>query len=200
MKARALMVDVDGVVVNHPHPEGWAVDLRAACGISREELQACFFRPHWDDVVHGRAPLRARLADALAQAAPHVSADRLIAYWFANDAHVDHDLLAQLGEVRRQGLQVHLATVQEHERAAYLWDVLSFRDHCDGMHYAADLGCSKPAPEFFAAVEARSGFSPEEILFIDDKPDNVEAARQRGWNAAVWTRGARLRDLFEALR
>lgn len=198
MTPKALMVDVDGVLVNHPHPEGWSANLERDLGISPERLQADFFKPHFDDVVNGRARLRDRLAGVLSEIAPHLTCDDLIAYWFEQDAHIDVDLLRQLDEVRVRGIQVHLATVQEHERATYLWDVLGFREHCDGMHYA-DLGCSKPAPAFFAAVEARSGFSPSEILFIDDRLPNIDAARQRGWGAALWTKGDRVQELFPAL-
>lgn len=200
MSAKALMVDVDGVLVNPPHPEGWAVNLQRDLGISKQQLQERFFRPYFDDVVHGRTALRDQLAPVLAELAPHLTCDELISYWFEQDSNLDHDLLRQLDDLRASGLEIHLATVQEHERAAYLWDVLELSQHCDGIHYAAALGCSKPAPEFFSAVENRSGFAPSEILFVDDRFANVKAARLCGWEAAVWTRGARLKALFPALK
>lgn len=196
---RALMVDVDGVLLVHPHPGGWAANLERDLGLSRDALEKRFFAPNFADIVHGRAALRDRLAPALEEIAPHLSCDALIDYWFRNDAHVDADLVAQLAAVRARGVEVHLATVQEHERAAYIWDVLGFRDRCDGMHYAAALGAAKPAAAFYEAVERRSGFAPAEILFIDDKAANVEAARARGWTAEVWRRGDRLTVLFPQL-
>jgi putative hydrolase of the HAD superfamily len=58
---RALMVDVDGVVIT-PRPGGWAATLERDLGLSSEILQAEFFRPHWDDVALGRADLHDRLA------------------------------------------------------------------------------------------------------------------------------------------
>jgi putative hydrolase of the HAD superfamily len=112
------------------------------------------------------------------------------------NAHLDHDLLDQLADVRGRGIALHLATVQEHRRADYLWRTLGLRDRFDAMHYAADLGWAKPAQEFFAAVEARTGFEPTELFFIDDKPDNIEAARSRGWRGTVWTGRRRLADLM----
>lgn len=119
-------------------------------------------------------------------------------YWFANDAHVDHRLLADLDALRSEGLEVHLATVQEHERAAYLWDRLDFRSRCDGLHYSAALGCSKPAAAFYRAVEQQTALAPDAIFFIDDKAANVEAARACGWTAAVWTGKESLRALMRA--
>lgn len=192
------MVDVDGVVVVHPDPGGWSTHLERDLGLKIEDLQAKFFAPNFDDIVRGRVPMRERLGPVLAEIAPHLTCDELCEYWFSNDAHLDHDLLGQLAEYRGQGIALHLATVQEHERAAYLWNVLGLKDHFDAIHYAADLGHAKPAPEFYAAIEARTGYAPAELFFIDDKAANVEAAQARGWRAALWTGRERLAELVAA--
>jgi putative hydrolase of the HAD superfamily len=186
MRFKALMVDVDGVVIAHPHPQGWAAHLERDLGLSQARLQSAFFAPHWPDIILGRAGLRERLAPVLAEIAPGLGVDRLIAYWFANDAHLDHGLLAQLASIRAGGVELHLATVQEHERARYIWDELALKQHFDGMHYAAELGWAKPTAPFFRAAATRSGFMPDEIFFIDDKQANVDAARREGWSAAIW--------------
>ncbi len=186
MRFKALMVDVDGVVIVHPDPQGWSAHLKRDLGLSPALLQSAFFAPHWPDVILGRAGLRERLAPVLAEVAPELDADRLIRYWFENDAHLDRSLLAQLAPIRAGGVKLHLATVQEHERARYIWDELALKRHFDGMHYAAELGFAKPEAEFFRAAAARSGFAPGEIFFIDDKQANVDAARGEGWSAALW--------------
>ncbi|MDM4018077.1 HAD family hydrolase [Roseiconus lacunae] len=45
------------------------------------------------------------------------------------------------------------------------------------------VGAMKPAAAIYEAAEIQSGVAAEQILFIDDKPDNVLAAVNRGWNA-----------------
>jgi putative hydrolase of the HAD superfamily len=190
------MVDVDGVVVVHPDPRGWSAELERDLGLSAARLQEAFFKPHFGDIVHGRAELFERLGPVLAEIAPHLSAETLVSYWFEHDAHLDHDLLDQLAEVRNRGIQLHLATVQEHRRADYLWRTLGFQHRFDAIHYAADIGWAKPASEFFANIEARTGFRGGELFFIDDRLENVEAARALGWRAAVWTGEHRLADLM----
>ena len=199
MKPAVLMVDVDGVVVRHADPSGWSARIEEDLGIPRLALQARFFKSCWDDVVHGRAALRDRLAPALAEIAPHVSCDQLIRYWFEGDAHLDEPLLLQLAHVRASGVPLHLATVQEHERASYLWNTLRLRDLFDDMHYAAQLGVSKPSQDFYAAVEQRVVLPASAIAFIDDNEKNVEAAHARGWKAALWTPGATLSMLIPEL-
>ncbi|MFL5298184.1 MAG: HAD-IA family hydrolase [Phenylobacterium sp.] len=189
------MVDVDGVVVASP-PGGWAATMEADLGLPVAVLQEHFFARHWDDVALGRAGLHERLAPVLERHAPHLSCERLTAYWFAKDANLDHQLLADLAALRATGVELHLATVQEHLRADYLWTTLAFRDRFDAMHYAADLGAKKPDPAFFARIAERTGFRPAEMTLLDDRPDNVEAARAAGWGGLHWTGRERLADLL----
>ena len=191
------MVDVDGVLIV-PRPGGWASEMERDLGLSRADLDAHFFQPHWNDVVLGRAGLHEQLGPVLARLAPHLTSHQLAAYWFERDAQLDQVLLADLAGLRASGLQVHLATVQEHERAAWLWNELGFRDRFDAMHYAADLGFKKSDPGFYAAVEARTGFAPAELLLLDDTASNVEAAQAAGWLGVHWTGRERLAEVLRA--
>lgn len=186
MPPRVLMVDVDGVLVHAQRGAHWSDSLEADLGLSREMLDQAFFTPHWKDVMLGRADLHARLTPVLAEIAPHLSAQRLVDYWFAADARLDQTLLADLAILRAQGLILHLATVQEHHRARYLWETLGLKRGFDAMHYAAELGCAKPDPAFYQAIEARTGYRPEDLALLDDRPANVEAARARGWGGILW--------------
>lgn len=199
MPVRALMVDVDGVLLVHPHPAGWSANLERDLGLSVQILQDEFFTPHFGEIVHGRVALRERLEPVLARISPHLSADVLLSYWFEQDFHPDEHLLADLAQVRARGVEVHLATVQEHERANYLWSAMRWSERFDAIHYAADLGWAKPAQEFFRTIEARTGLAASEIAFIDDKPANVEAARACGWRAEIWTGRDILWDLMPDL-
>lgn len=200
MQRKAIMVDVDGVLITHPDPRGWSANLQRDLGISAAQLQSAFFDVHWEDVVHGRAALRERLRPVLAELSPSVTVDDLLDYWFGNDAHINHALLSELGECRSGGFEVHLATVQEHERADYLWNRLDLRRRFDGIHYAAALGAAKPAPAFYRQVELATGLTGDAIFFIDDKLANVAAARACGWAAEVWTGEQTLRMLMHAHR
>lgn len=53
----------------------------------------------------------------------------------------------------------------------------------DPLLFSFQFGHVKPEPELYEAVRDRLGVPPEEILFVDDNPANVAAARASGWDA-----------------
>ncbi len=132
----------------------------------------------------------------LSEIAPHLTSQQVAVYWFAKDAQLDEVLLEDLAQLRGAGPALHLATVQEHHRARYLWETLGFRDSFDAMHYAADIGSAKPDRAFFEEVARRTGFAPGEMLLVDDRMSNVEGARAAGWRAAFWDGKRRLADVL----
>ncbi|HWA60696.1 MAG TPA: HAD-IA family hydrolase [Caulobacteraceae bacterium] len=193
---KALMVDVDGVVVRRPDGRRWDADMLADLGVDPGALQAAFFQPHFKTIVLGQAPIEPRLEGVLAAIAPHVATEAMLAYWFEKDAHLDHVLLDDLAALRASGVALHLATVQEHRRAAWLWETLGLKDRFDGLHHSAAVGHAKPDLAYYRAVEARTGFAPADLVLIDDSARNVEAARAAGWGAAFWSGEERLETVL----
>ena len=61
-----------------------------------------------------------------------------------------------------------------------------------------EVGAMKPDPEIYEAAERAAGVAPEEILFLDDRPENVAAARQRGWRAVTCFGGEEAADAIRA--
>ena len=61
-----------------------------------------------------------------------------------------------------------------------------------------EIGDSKPSLSSFARVAAMAGVEPGRCLFIDDRLDNVEAARRAGFQAEVFTSQAALESLLRA--
>ena len=187
-QAKVLMMDVDGVLVSGRPSDGRHLfaELEKDLGLSPDKLRETFFAPFWESIVTGREGLTERLVPVLREMAPKVSAERLIAYWFENDSRVDESVLAAVGLYRRRGVQVFLATNQEHMRADYLMQSVGLGKHVDGIIYSAALGHRKPSPEFFDLAAAVAGAEPEHLVLVDDTLANVEAARRRGWAAVHW--------------
>ena len=52
--------------------------------------------------------------------------------------------------------------------------------------FSAEVALAKPDPEIYAHADSVYGTGPGDVVFFDDKPENVEAARAHGWDAHVW--------------
>lgn len=53
--------------------------------------------------------------------------------------------------------------------------------------FSCDLARMKPEADVYAEVERRTGRRPQDLVFFDDRPPNVEGAARRGWQAHLWT-------------
>ena len=195
------MVDVDGVLVCGRPSDGkpWAASIEADLGLTREQLQREFFKPHWSKIVIGQGGLREHLEPVLARIAPGVSYEKFVSYWFENDARLNIALLEEIQRRRASGTKIYLATNQEHLRAAYLMAAVGLQHHCDGIFYSAALGCRKPDLAFFDRAAELSGFAPEQLVLIDDTAQNVVAARKAGWNAVMWEQESSLSSALEGI-
>lgn len=64
---------------------------------------------------------------------------------------------------------------------------LGLRGFFDAL-ISAQLGRCKPDPAIYLAACARLGMAPQELLFVDDVPDNVIAAQALGFAGLVMAR------------
>jgi HAD superfamily hydrolase (TIGR01509 family) len=53
----------------------------------------------------------------------------------------------------------------------------------DATILSYQVGAMKPSPEIYEVAETAAGVPPNQILFIDDKQENVDAAIGRGWHS-----------------
>ena len=60
-------------------------------------------------------------------------------------------------------------------------------DHFEDIIVSGVEKVAKPDPRIYQIVEQRSGRGPEALFFTDDNPDNIAAARARGWDAHLFT-------------
>jgi putative hydrolase of the HAD superfamily len=178
-----VLFDLDGVLARYDHGSRLQV-LAQRCGVRVEEVARALF----DSGLERDADLG--LHDAEGQVAEF--ARRL-------GATVS---LADCVDARRAAMQADPAMLElarglaRHVQVAILSNNnLLLRDHLPAIcpplfplfearvFCSAQFGLAKPDPAIFHACLARLGASPGEALFIDDKPENAEGARQAGLRA-----------------
>jgi 2-haloacid dehalogenase len=89
--------------------------------------------------------------------------------------------IALLRALRRKGVPVFALTnfgSQSYEEARTRLD---FLNEFDREYVSGRMLVSKPDPEIYRQVELDCGFAPDQLLFTDDRPENIAAAADRGW-------------------
>ncbi|MEL7103212.1 MAG: HAD-IA family hydrolase [Pseudomonadota bacterium] len=186
MSQRVIAWDFDGVL-NRNIVDGrliWKTNFSNDLGVSEDEFSNYMFRSgRFDDVLIGRRDVRDLVSDWLSQSTCQHSVDQILDYWFSNDALPDERTLEILNHASANGFQNVLATNNETRRVAYIENDMGFANKVDHVFAAGRMGCKKPDPAFFENIEHTLQVAAEEILLIDDKAANVEAAKALGWSA-----------------
>ena len=60
-------------------------------------------------------------------------------------------------------------------------------DRFDAAVFSNEEGVKKPDPRAFELALERMGLAPEEVLFVDDNPDNIAAAERLGFKTHLFT-------------
>ena len=185
-----LVLDIDGVVslAQPGSAQSWSATLKADWGFDQEEIARDFFRLEFMEVLRGRLDLYVALQAYLQTRGLADRLDEFIAYWFEKDCVIDRGVLAQADAWRaRTGGRCFAASNQEHHRIAYLRDHAGLGAHFDEIVYSAALGVCKPDRVFYTSAQARMGVPvAQSILFVDDRAENVDAARAAGWRAMLY--------------
>ena len=61
-----------------------------------------------------------------------------------------------------------------------------FADAADVIVYSHEVGVGKPDPRVYRLTAERLGAAPADIVFLDDVPACVEAARAAGWQGVLY--------------
>ena len=81
-----------------------------------------------------------------------------------------------------------------------LVDMWQIADAFEHIYISAEMGLAKPDPKIYQAVVADLQKDPSEIVFVDDFIENVQAAREAGWQAVHFhSRESALAELAEYL-
>ncbi|MDP7150478.1 MAG: HAD-IA family hydrolase, partial [Paracoccaceae bacterium] len=56
----------------------------------------------------------------------------------------------------------------------------------DRRYISGHMGVIKPDPRIYEMLEADCGIAPQALLFADDRQDNIDMARSRGWQVHLF--------------
>jgi len=181
---KAILFDADGMLIN---TESFSVQYSRDFKVSQEKILP-FFQNEFQLCLIGEADLKKVIKPYLALWQWNKSVDDFLQYWFKSEHRIDDRIVNVIHELRQKDIRCYLATNQEKYRTQYMRDEMGFAHVFDGIFSSAEAGSKKPSTEFFDYVfEMLPGLNKKDIVFWDDKEENVIAARDYGFQAEQYT-------------
>lgn len=194
----AVVIDLDGVI-RHWDPT-YAAEVDGRLGLPVGTLESVGLEPERLDRVHdGRLPFEAwcaEIGEVIAGAHP-VNATEVADAWAMATWQIDLAVVEMIQAVREVVPVALLSNASSHLLTDL--DLCGLGDAFDLVVGSADIGAAKPDPTAFAAATDGLGVPGERSLFIDDRQQNVDAARAVGMRAERFTGADELRDVLVGL-
>ena len=206
MPIRAVMFDIGGILEVIPGGGDPAIrfpaldeEWNARLGLPAGHLTRCY-EAIAADGAFGRCTYeewcaRLRAATGMNQAD---FAEYMTAFWDIYMGNPNDELIAYLRALRPRYRTAILTNsfvgAREHEEARY-----GFTSLVDVAIYSHEEGVHKPDPRIYEFATERLGVAPAEIVFLDDVPANIDAARAFGIQGVLFTGTAQAIADIEAL-
>ena len=88
-------------------------------------------------------------------------------------------------ELRRRGFKTFIFSNTNDLATEHIRRKFPFFSNFDGYILSYQVGGMKPQPEIYAAMENLSGRRGADLIYLDDRLENVQAGAARGWRAIV---------------
>jgi putative hydrolase of the HAD superfamily len=181
---KAIVFDADGMIIRG---ERFSTRFSRQFNVPIEKINP-FFEKEFQDCLVGKRDLVEALSPYLERWNWKKGIDELIHFWFAESYKVDEEMLRVVEKVKESGIVCILATNQEKRRVSYMKNEMGLAYIFDHIIASSDVGHRKNSPSFFRAMLERvRGILPHEMLFFDDRQENVEAAKRFGFEAHLFT-------------
>jgi putative hydrolase of the HAD superfamily len=187
MPIRAVIFDFGGVLCFHPSQE-LITSAAGHCGVERDK----FLRAMWKNrlAYDGGQDAREYWRGVAEQAGAFFD-DALIAQMIERDVEFwtqyDHRVFTWIDDLRAHGFRTGLLSNLPRPHGDRLHQVDGFLRHFDHATFSYKLGLVKPQREIYDDAVRGIGVEPQEALFLDDRSENIEGARQAGLHAELFT-------------
>ncbi|PIQ25248.1 MAG: hypothetical protein COW63_19130 [Bacteroidetes bacterium CG18_big_fil_WC_8_21_14_2_50_41_14] len=149
--------------------------------------------------IHTPEVFRTKLRDFLQVDATDQQLDEA---WNALLFDIPSERIAVIEQVKKHYLTLLLSNSNEIHYDLFVRDLqlrFGYREFDELFHkayFSFDLHLSKPNPEVYEFVINQHDLDPGKTLFIDDREDNIEVAKQLGFKTYLLQKPERVRDLF----
>lgn len=108
------------------------------------------------------------------------------------------EMTALHASLRQRGLPTYIFSNTNDLAIEHIRRVFPFFRNFDGYILSYEVGAMKPSPLIYEELERLSGKKGSEILYLDDRQENIDAGAARGWQTILQTTPAHSRSVVEA--
>jgi putative hydrolase of the HAD superfamily len=193
---KAILLDCDGPVIKRDkYFSQRLLDLGIKLDVNKIQD---FFHKEFLLCETGKADLKQELAKRIKEWGWEKSLDELLDFWFSGEAVTDPKMIESIESLRQQGIMCYLITDQEKYRTEYLREIVGLKQHFDGIYSSCDVGYLKREKEYWEKVyQSLLQYPKREILAWDDDQRSIDAARQFGFKAGLYTNFENYRQLMQ---
>jgi putative hydrolase of the HAD superfamily len=109
------------------------------------------------------------------------------------------EMVEILHEVRRKGYKVYILSNMPREMHQELLQLHDFFKYFDGQLYSYEAGAIKPQPQIYEILLSNYKLRGHESLFIDDREENIRAAKAFGIEGIVCQNPSQVRSELQLL-
>ncbi len=185
MSVKAVVFDIGNVLIEWNPERFFDAQIGAA---RRAEMFAAVDLHAMNERVDLGEPFRPQVM-ALAEAHPDWASE--IALWHDRWLEMASPAIPRsvrlLRALRARGVPVFALSNFGVETFAIAEAHYPFFAEFDARFVSGHLRMAKPEAPIYAALERETGMAPENLLFTDDRADNIAAAQARGWQVHHFT-------------
>ena len=116
-----------------------------------------------------------------------------------NDVFFEIPAMVKLhSELRGRGMATYILS-NTNDLAIEHVNHMPFYRNFDGYVYSYEVGAMKPDARIYEALEKMCGRQGGDIIYLDDREENINGAEQRGWQAYLHETPEKTRAMFEQI-
>jgi len=101
--------------------------------------------------------------------------------------------------LRRKGIPTYIFSNTNDLAIEHIRRAFPFFANFDGYILSYEIGAMKPAAKIYEELEKMSGKRGAEIVYLDDRQENIDAGASRGWQTILQTEPAKSQAALETL-
>jgi HAD superfamily hydrolase (TIGR01509 family) len=184
MIPKAVIFDLGKVLVDFDYSIA-ARKIAARSRITAQEAQeALDHSPLLFDYETGRVT-RCQFFDAVRDATGFEGTIEEFSSYFADIFTPMEPMVEMHARLRAAGVPTFIFSNTNDLAVDHIRRNFPFFSNFDGYVYSYEHGAMKPQPALYEVVERMTGLNGGDLIYIDDRAENIDAGQKRGWQVIL---------------